>query len=161
MQPFQAIKLFKEPLGFICVFTILRLLLVLHHYGFNLFQVVCSISDSVCLYLKSFIHFRLVNWVDLLPQERYSFISYMLWDYYYIYCLVKPNTGEMKINLLAGKREREGLASHRTRSVIVLIPQSTFVFPTVYFTLKMLFPSSSSLSHYRETEGTRWGILIP
>ena len=64
-------------------------------------------------------------------------------------------------NKSASEEEREGLALHRTRSVIVLIPQSTFVFPTVYFTLKMLFPSSSSLSHYRETEGTRWGILIP
>lgn len=65
LQPFQAIKLSKELPGFICVFTILQLLLVLHHYGFNLFQVVCSISDSVYLYLKGFIYFWLVNWVDL------------------------------------------------------------------------------------------------
>jgi hypothetical protein len=41
------------------------------------------------------------------------------------------------------------------------IPQSNFIFPSVHFSMKMLFPSSSSLSHYRETGGTRWGILIP
>lgn len=61
LQPFQAIKFSKEPLGFIYVFTILQLLLVLHNYGFNLFQVVCSISDSVYLYLKGFIHLWLVS----------------------------------------------------------------------------------------------------
>jgi hypothetical protein len=77
LQPFQAIKLRKQPIGFMHVFTILQVSLLLHNDGFNFFNIVDR-PNSVYLHLKGLVHFWFIPIIYLLYQERYSFVNYLL-----------------------------------------------------------------------------------
>ncbi|HZB79978.1 MAG TPA: hypothetical protein VE264_01740 [Nitrososphaera sp.] len=74
--------------------------------------------------------------------------------------MMKPSSEREVINRLALKGEGGEQYHKQTKSVRKHTPQSTLVIPIVHFTMKLLFPDSSSSSHYRETGGITMGMLI-
>ena len=62
LQPFQAIKLHKQSIGFMHIFTLLQESLLLQNDGFNIFNIIIvHWPNSAYLYLQRFVHLQIVS----------------------------------------------------------------------------------------------------
>lgn len=53
LQPFQPLRLGKQPLRLMSIFAILQERFLLHNFGFNLFQIVSSRPNSVYICIRN------------------------------------------------------------------------------------------------------------
>ena len=66
LQPFQAVKLRKQSIGFMDIFSILQESLLFQNDGFNVFNIVFDRPNGVYLQLEGAVHFWLISMINLL-----------------------------------------------------------------------------------------------
>jgi hypothetical protein len=67
LQPFQAVKLRKQPIRLVHVLTILQLILLLCNDGFDFFNIIVgSRPNGIYLQLKGTVYFWFVLLINLL-----------------------------------------------------------------------------------------------
>ena len=110
LQPFQAIKLHKQSIGFMHIFTLLQESLLLQNDGFNIFNIIIvHWPNSAYLYLQRFVHLQIVS--GLICSFRKDILSSIICCRVVIICIVKLGSRFIVISWLALKGEREEVAT--------------------------------------------------